>query len=158
MYYLIQLLIVLILIYISYEDLTSRKLDVRVAGFLFILSLSYHYFFIGYWISFLLNMLFIGILVVGLFFYFSIKGEEMSEIFKLKIGIGDILFMIAVSPLFYNQQYILYIISGMIFCILQHAIIQLIKKEKDIPMAGYLSNYLIILLLLPYFGFASLIF
>jgi len=59
------------------------------------------------------------------------------------IGIGDIVFFIAIIPLFFSTTYILFFITGMLFSIACHFIFNK-RKELHVPLAGYLSIYLLL--------------
>ena len=62
------------------------------------------------------------------------------------IGLGDVLFFLAITPLFNLKTYILFFIIGMIFSLVIHISVNAIKKQKTVPLAGYLSIILIVLI------------
>lgn len=95
-----------------------------------------------------LNLLFLCILLVGLTVYVSLKERKLINITKGFFSIGDILFLIAILPLFTLSNYVLYFTAGTIFSLLIHAISLLLKsKNNTVPFAGYMSLLLIFYLL-----------
>jgi multisubunit Na+/H+ antiporter MnhE subunit len=59
------------------------------------------------------------------------------------IGLGDILFFFAITPLFKLRTFILFFIIGMISSLLLHLLANKFKKQENVPLAGYLSILLI---------------
>jgi hypothetical protein len=101
-------------------------------------------------IIFSLFFLLVNILV--LFVYVSLKLKKQTNIFKHYFGWGDLLFLIAIIPLFSTQNYILFFISGMLLSMLFHLTLNRFQKHLNIPLAGYLSLYLSALLVFAYFN------
>ncbi|NOQ74884.1 MAG: hypothetical protein GQ574_22915 [Crocinitomix sp.] len=89
------------------------------------------------------NMVFLTIVIGCLFLYVSFKRGELTNIFKADLGLGDVLFLIAITPLFMDRNYILFFITGMIVSGLVHLAIAGGKKNVKIPLAGYLALYII---------------
>ena len=58
---------------------------------------------------------------------------------------GDVLFFLAITPLFGSTNYVLFFITGMFLSALFHGLISLKKKAGTIPLAGYLAMYLVAL-------------
>lgn len=90
------------------------------------------------------TLVFLSIVLIVLFVYVSIKSKKIINPIDGVIGLGDIVFFIAVIPLFYSTSYVLYFITGMFFSVLCHFIFNK-RKELHVPLAGYLSIYLLIL-------------
>ncbi len=78
--------------------------------------------------------------------YFSIKNSRIINPFKNQIGIGDLVFLIGVTPLFSFRNYVLFFISGMFFALLMYTLFQKRYVLTGIPLAGYLSLYIIVLM------------
>lgn len=140
----------LCLVYISYEDLCFRKLDIRAGIILFIICCFNNYLYGGFWMDLLYNLMFVFILLLTLYVYFSVRDKSFKVPLKERLGIGDVVFFIAVTPLFYLNDFMLFFITGMIISILQHLVLQMFIKSKTIPLAGFLANYLLILLTLHF--------
>lgn len=88
------------------------------------------------------NIVFIGINTLGLIIYFSIKTKSFVNPIDQFIGLGDIVFFIAITPLFNLKDFMLFFIVGLIFSLMVHSICILYKSTKTIPLAGYLSLFL----------------
>ncbi len=80
--------------------------------------------------------------------YLSIREKKIILITDGFFSIGDILFLAAVIPLFHFNEYIIFFTLGTSFTLLVHLIVQLFKKQKTIPYAGYMSLVAISFLLL----------
>ncbi len=92
--------------------------------------------------------LFVLINIIVLIIYYSFKYKTFVNPINNFLGVGDILFFIAVMPLFNLLNYMLYFITGLIFSLVFYFVYRLFfKKNGTIPLAGFLSLYLIIILL-----------
>ena len=89
------------------------------------------------------NCLFLSLTFGLMFLYISFKNKSFLNPFKNYFGLGDLLILVAVAPLFLLQQYILFFIVSMIFSILLHLSLLRFLKEKTVPLAGYISLLLI---------------
>lgn len=89
------------------------------------------------------NSLFVIAVFGLLMLYVSLKSGKGVNIFKEHFGIGDLVFFVAITPLFGNRNFILFFITGLILSAIIHLLVMLFKKESPIPLAGYLSLYLI---------------
>lgn len=91
-----------------------------------------------------------GFLFLTFFFlvvYMSFKNRAFQNPFKNYFGLGDLLFYLAVSPLFVLQNYILFFILSMIFSITVFFVVKKNVKKDSIPLAGYASLLLLILII-----------
>ena len=88
----------------------------------------------------------VGILVIlmgGLTLYLTFKNRRLINPFKGFFAWGDILFLLAVTPLFNTQTFLFYFITGTVFVLLVHGVLTLLKKtDREIPFAGYMAFYL----------------
>ena len=98
------------------------------------------------------NFIFLALLMAGLGAYLFLKEGRLFNFFKTHFGIGDLVFFIAIAPLFEPQKFVLFFISGMVLSGLFHFIISRKKENSTIPLAGYLSGYLILLIGLKLLG------
>ena len=142
--HLIALGIIATLGIIIYQDLRYRILDVKYAILLLALCCWYNYKHpVLNYKSILFIVAFISINIALLFLYFSLKKKRLFNPVDTKIGLGDIVFFLAITPLFLLRQYILFFISGLLFSLLLSLAIKWItKQDKPLPLAGYLSIYL----------------
>ena len=93
----------------------------------------------------LLNICIIGVQVIGIILYAFIKRGTWRAVREM-IGLGDFLFLIAISPLMHPFSFVLFCISTLIltFCVL---VVQR-KTHQYIPLAGYFSLSLIAFLII----------
>lgn len=89
------------------------------------------------------NCLFIAAVMGMLFFYVSLREKRWTNLFERHFGLGDLLFFLAVTPLFNSFNYILFFITGMFFSATVHGLVSLRWKTPTIPLAGYLAVYVI---------------
>ena len=140
----ISLLIIGVLGIICYQDLRYRILDIKYAIILLVLCCWYNakHPLLNYKDA-LAIIGFIVLNILALLLYFSVKEKRFTNPIDVKIGLGDIVFFLAVIPLFITRHYILFFISGLLFSLLIATTLKVIsKKNKPLPLAGYLSIYL----------------
>lgn len=132
----------MVLLFIFFQDIKLRA----VYWFLFpiVLALS---FWIGMENNNLENILFslsFFIFAMGfLTLYMSIRQRKIINITKGFFSWGDILFLIAIIPLFSFHLYLLFFTLGTIMTLVVHGIVLIVSKgEKTIPFAGYMSVFL----------------
>ncbi|MNK23697.1 hypothetical protein D3C87_419950 [compost metagenome] len=92
------------------------------------------------------NLIFLFLTFFILIIYMSLKNRTFQNPFKNYFGLGDLLFYLAVSPLFVLHNYILFFILSMIFSIVLFFIFKKFLKKDSIPLAGYASLLLLILI------------
>lgn len=127
-----------------YQDIKNRAIHIVLPILIFVSALIINYYSSHLVLKgILLNVAFITINIVGLVVYFSIKNRAAINPIDKSIGLGDIVFFLAITPLFGLQSFILFFISGLIFSLLFQTIYNLFKKTETIPLAGYLSLFLI---------------
>jgi len=98
-----------------------------------------------------MNITFLIMVLGMLILYISIKRGKLTNIFKTDFGWGDVLFLVVITPLFRDQNYILFFITGMFFSGLIHLVVARLNGNPKIPLAGYLALYLIGLKLVDFF-------
>ncbi len=140
------------LLIIFFQDWRFRKIHVVLPFVIFIISFflipiknlelveiaAYNSIF------FLINL---GLLTL----YMCLKSREFLNPFNHFFGLGDLLFYIAVSPLFLLINYIIFFILSLVFSILIHFCLKKIIKENTVPLAGFSALLLLILLMYDYF-------
>jgi Flp pilus assembly protein protease CpaA len=140
------LLLCLILVFI--QDIKYRKIHVILPIVIFIVS----FFVIPLKKYDLLEILLFN---TGFFFitlgiltlYMSLKSKKFLNPFEHYFGLGDLLFYVAVTPLFLLKNYILYFILSLIFAILMQFGLKKIIREETVPLAGFAALFLFIILL-----------
>lgn len=129
-------LIIAVFIVIFYQDLKHRAVHWAVFPVLFGLSI---------WSSYplswdvILNASFVLFTLVLLTVYLSIKHQKFVSITKGFFSWGDILFLLAIVPLFSFHLYIYFFTFGTILSLVYHLIAMMVKRQKTIPYAGYMS-------------------
>jgi len=143
MTYWITISICIVLLVIIFQDLKSRAISIWVFPVFLIVTGTWFYQEFRDWQTLVLNIGFISLLMVGLVIYVSIRNRQFTNILKDWFGLGDVLFLFLMSPLFSSRNLVLFIILGMLFSLAIHLIIKQFVKDNSysltIPLAGYLS-------------------
>ncbi|RED45649.1 hypothetical protein DFQ02_10827 [Seonamhaeicola aphaedonensis] len=92
------------------------------------------------------NILFVLINLFGLMLYLSFKEKHFINPIDTYLGLGDIVFFLAVTPLFNFKSFILFFIFGLLFSLLLHIGLKWMIKINSIPLAGYLSLFLMLII------------
>lgn len=139
---------VLLLIFIVYQDFKFHAISWFIFPLLFILhfvktgdQISISSTFIITGINFLIVLLIYCCLVI----YSSVKDKKLRIQLDGFIGLGDILFLLAVTPVFSSLNYIFYLLIGLITALIYAPIHIFLFKEKTIPLAGILAVFYIII-------------
>lgn len=93
------------------------------------------------------NTIFFLIILSILTIYMSIKNKQFLNPFENYFGLGDLLFYIAITPLFLLQKYVLFFILSMVFAVAMQFGLKKIMKHETVPLAGFSALLLIILIL-----------
>ena len=150
----IPFIIIAILLIIVYQDLKYRLIHISLLILLFSLSLTFWYLRINIISIILYNSAFLSINLIVLKAYTVLRKKKKTEDLIYGLGIGDILLFYAIIPLFSTSNYILFFITGLIFSMVLHFLISIfVTPNRLIPLAGYLSIYLIVYIL--YFKFVN---
>lgn len=99
----------------------------------------------------LFNTIFFLITLGILTLYMSLKSKKFLNPFQHYFGLGDLLFYIAVTPLFLLKNYILFFILSLLFAILMQFGLKKLIKEETVPLAGFSALFLFIVILKDYF-------
>lgn len=89
--------------------------------------------------SLLLNFGFLVTLMTLLTIYVSLRQQQLTNITKGFFNWGDILFLASIIPFFEFPIYVYFVTFGTIFCLICHLLVSLVKKQENIPFAGYLA-------------------
>lgn len=99
----------------------------------------------------LINMMFFILLFSLLFLYMSLKHKEFKNPFTNYFGLGDGLFYLALSPLFFTYYYLMFIVLSLLFSLILYIFLSKLQDEKTIPLAGYASIFFVIINLIHIF-------
>lgn len=148
MNYIIDLLIIVTLGYIVYQDIKLRKISWVILPVLFIVTAVSGLFFndlqeLSYF--FLINLGFIAFQMLCLTLYFSIKHRSFTNIINKYIGIGDLLFFTVICAMFSPVNFIAFYLSSIILItIISLGYVTIKKNSKiEIPFAGAMAVILI---------------
>lgn len=141
------------LLFVFFQDWKYRRIHVLLPAIIFILSIGV----IGFNTLLLKNILFNGafflVTLSLLVLYMSIKNKQFLNPFNHYFGLGDLLFYIAVTPLFFLPNFILFFIFSMIFALVLQIALKKFIHENTVPLAGFSALFLIIILIKDYLSF-----
>jgi hypothetical protein len=102
------------------------------------------------WQGTLLNISFVGLQWLVITLYFSLKEGRFVNIIDHYLGLGDLLFFVALTVAFSPFNFIVFFIVGLLFSLLTYGTYMRIKPSADqhIPLAGLMALPLIVLQLL----------
>ena len=89
--------------------------------------------------------------VIYLFTWFRFR--QRTNIFKSSFGLGDLLFLIMLIPLFSPINYIAFFLGSIVFSLIIYLILKTFKiyKKEKIPLAGFQSLFLTFVLITQFF-------
>ena len=151
----LDVIIILLAIFIAYQDITQRKvLLIALVGFIIILV--FKAVMLSLYVEVLLfnrliNLLIVGVLILLLWMYFKfLRKRKLAEV----IGMGDILLFISFAIAFEAEVFIPHLTLSLIFSLLFHFLFKnYYDKEKTIPLAGFMCIYFIGILIAGHFHF-----
>ncbi|WP_218841523.1 hypothetical protein [Winogradskyella undariae] len=97
-----------------------------------------------FFITSIINMLFIIILFTVVFLYSKFK---LRTSITNTFGLGDGLLFMALAFTFSSVSFMILFVFGLIFSLLIHVIFKKKSKYKTVPLAGYLSLFFMIIYL-----------
>ncbi|HQW94677.1 MAG TPA: hypothetical protein PLU58_02700 [Saprospiraceae bacterium] len=97
------------------------------------------------------NLLFVIVQFGLMYAYLKFKYSRTSQVIDKFIGLGDLLFLLAITPLLSLPEFIVAYLISLILSIIYFAFFSSIKKENaEIPLAGMISVVMIFSLLIVY--------
>lgn len=151
MIYLLVLLLVLLVI--VYQDFKYRAISWWTIPILLGSSLWYALSSSSFrWAMLLVNNSLLMVQLLGVMLYFSIKHRQLVNLTKQYLGIGDILFLVAISPIFAPLHFCLFLVFGLLLTLIIWGLCSIFSSHTStIPLAGFLSVYLLLILLLVHY-------
>jgi cytochrome c biogenesis protein CcdA len=148
-----------ILGWIGYQDFKSRN----IYWFLFPLLLLFGLISKTlsnelHWFQWLLSLSFVAFQVGIVMLYGRIKFKKWSlSNFESLMGWGDICFFVAMIPFFEFRQYLIVFTMGLMSSLLLQKLFDRIRKHKsqEIPLAGWLSIFTGLVLIIQRIGFVG---
>lgn len=103
------------------------------------------------------NLLFVGIQWLGLTLWFSMRNGRFVNIIDEYIGLGDVLFFVAIAVGFSQFNFVLFFIGALLFSLIAFGAMRMInrKGKPEIPLAGLMAIPLIIVLTLSHFEYIN---
>lgn len=131
----------IILLAIAYTDFKERSLPLYLLIGLLGICLWNTSLQNGIAIAFLQLMINTGLLIIltgALLIYYRVKERTLKGVINRKLGLGDIVFWVAIAPLFSLVNFILFFISSLLLILVILMVRMAFKKTVDlIPLAGY---------------------
>ncbi len=143
----LKALIIITLGFILIQDHKNREVYwFLFPGIMLLLGLLHYYnsLLINFSISIITNLLFVFVLLCILYLYTIIKIKK--PFFKEVFGIGDVLFFTGIAVAFPTITFIIIFVFSILFSILVWAILKRKSEYQTIPLAGYMSLFLLLLL------------
>lgn len=136
-FYVIPIMIILMLM--AYQDFKSRSITVllfvALAGLLLATALRHHS-----WMDIIeaisINLIFIFLHIIAVLLYLFLKHKTFVNPFRDYLGIGDLLFWVAVSPAFSPFNYILTFLISVLFALCVSVLLRYRHRQTTIPLAG----------------------
>lgn len=93
------------------------------------------------WPSLLINIGFIGIQLLLLFLWFSLRERKLIRLIDTHIGLGDILLLACLAAAFSPANFILFVVGGLIFSLCIVLVYRSINRKASplIPLAALLA-------------------
>lgn len=144
-----------VLYLIAYQDYKYRAVAVYVYILLFSAVIAYGLtesaWQVVFWNS-LINSALVLTMTSVLYFLYFLKEKRVNGFFNTKLGMGDLLFWVAVTPLFSPLNYLLWLIFSMIISLVIYLVGRLIQPSKKelnkIPLAGIQAIVLLVIIFL----------
>lgn len=146
----INIIFIISLFFVVYQDIKHRAMHIILPIILFAIGIAQFLFMKHDILELIMTISFLTFVFLGLFIYMSVKSKKIINPIDSSIGLGDIVFFIAITPFFFSTTYIIFFTTGMIFSILCHFVFNR-RKELHVPLAGYLSIYLLLFIALNYY-------
>jgi hypothetical protein len=136
------------LLLVFFQDWKYRRIHVILPLIIFVLSCfilrANQTEFIN---NCVLNLVFFLFTLCLLTIYMSVKNKRFLNPFQNYFGLGDLLFYLAITPLFILKNYIIYFVFSMIFSICLQIGLKKIIKEDTVPLAGFAALLLFIIII-----------
>jgi hypothetical protein len=152
----ILITVIALLAIILYQDFRYREIWWFTPPLLLIAGFWYKWNLLN-WEYFLYNFLFIAVLIGFLIIYVRIRFGS-NNLFKDYFGLGDVLVLLAITPLFTFPFFIYFFTVSTIISLIGYILMSLFKAQKSIPYAGYISLCTIIFLVLVQYKLTPFIY
>lgn len=129
------------LLTIFVQDLKTRSVHWSLFVLVFFIALLGTHFFSlpNVFTNWLLNLAFIAFLLAGLTLYLSLRMKRFVNITKGFFSWGDILFLVAISPLFFLLPFIYFFTFGTLLSLVYYVLLQRFVSDRTVPYAGFMA-------------------
>lgn len=144
----IELILILLLTWISVEDYTFRAVSWFLYPLLAFASAGYSLQHVNWqqWLSYAgFNLFFVAAQMAFLTIYFSVKDAKLVNVSRHLIGWGDIFFFLATGLLFAPVNYCIFYVGSLTLAVLCGLISASI--HRGVPLAGIQATALAVLLI-----------
>lgn len=87
----------------------------------------------------------------------ALKAKQWKNPFEHFFGLGDLLFYLAIAPLFAPYQFMVFFVLSLIFAVISQKLTEKWMTEKTVPLAGFSALLTFIIILKDmFFGFNKL--
>lgn len=143
---------------ITGQDFKERAISLWTLPFILLLGVYSAWSSVWWepWFLFF-NLSFVGVQLLGVSLYFSIKHKTWINITQAHLGLGDILFFLVITPLFAPVQFCCFFIGSLLFILLLAGAYHVwIRAIETIPLAGAMSGcWLLYTAFLAYYNLSS---
>jgi hypothetical protein len=133
------------------QDILSRSIWWFLPPLLFGAFVFYRYETLV-WAELAVNVAFVVFLMGFLAFYIRLRFGKFENPFKAYFGLGDLLFLLALTPLLPFTEFVWFFTAGTFLTLVIHLLAMLIRRQQTIPYAGYFSLVTIVYLALTASG------
>lgn len=152
---LVSILFMGLLALVVYQDFRYRSLSIALLAGLFLFAAG-NTIFINGWKQALIyageNVLLIGVQLIGILIYFSLKHKRIINIVNTYLGSGDVWFYGILAFCFSPLNFVLFNLSICFIVLVAYATAALAKPNgRTIPLAGCMALGLMLLVLISRF-------
>lgn len=134
----IMYILLLVFVIILFQDVKYRGVHWLLFPALLTASLFFGKVHLSVEIA-LYNLGFLLVLLLTLTLYLSLRNGKLVIVTKGFFSWGDILFLVAIIPLFDLQTYMLFFTAGTFLALILHLLASILKPQKTLPYAGYMA-------------------
>lgn len=138
---------------LAWQDFRSRMITawlLPASGILLLISELQHAEGGVIWLNTWVNYILLLIQFVVLTVWISLRGRKWTNIVDSHIGLGDLLFLACIAPVFAPLNFCVLLTGGTLMTLILHLLVRVVKPNSDpkIPLAGYLGVFVLIFSLL----------
>ncbi|MEP2936719.1 MAG: hypothetical protein ABJM06_10050 [Gilvibacter sp.] len=130
---------------ITYQDFKARAIHVLFLVLLICLGVFDAMIAQRDWNQVLFSLGFTTLVMGGMCVYVWLKTKRFTNPLVAHIGLGDVLFFLAVMPFFTFYSYMVFFISGLVISLVLMLVLRRFISANAIPLAGILSGYMLVL-------------